>query len=236
MAAQADDASPPALGHPGAEGPHEVEGRSQVEAHHPVELLCGVVEHALTHVGGRGEDEHVDLPQLRCRPIHCRRVGDVELGCRRAGSQRCGRLRGGEVPVDTDDLGAVGGEGERALAADAAARPDDDGPLPIEAEQPRVVGALGRCGGARHRDSFVRGSAVRSGAGSRQARSGGRADHRHPGDGQLLDRETRPLPAGPRVLDAAVGHDVRAEAGHVVDDDPALLDPLDGGERRVEAG
>src|SRR6476661_10393513 len=58
--AEPDDAAAAALGHPPPEGADEVEGGAEVQPDDAVELLWGVVEHALAHVRGRGEDEHVD--------------------------------------------------------------------------------------------------------------------------------------------------------------------------------
>jgi len=62
--AEADDAAAPPLRHLLPEGTDQLERRTQVQRHHPVELLAAVVEDPLPHIGRRREHQHVDVPEI----------------------------------------------------------------------------------------------------------------------------------------------------------------------------
>ncbi len=65
---ETDDRAATALGHRPAERAHQVERGAQVQVHHAVELVVGVVQQPLAHVGGRGEHQHVDAAELGSLP------------------------------------------------------------------------------------------------------------------------------------------------------------------------
>jgi hypothetical protein len=87
-----DDAAPASLDHPGAEGPHHIEGGAEVERDDPVELGAVVVEQAFAHIRRGGEHDDVQRTERR-RPPRGTRLKQVDLVGLAAGLLAAARSR-----------------------------------------------------------------------------------------------------------------------------------------------